>query len=147
MPTKRSDWRTEPMPDEHAVIPYSQRFTPAEHDKLKQGYMPRQQEDKWFIYLKDDTICFHRSWTGFCMYKVELTRQEDGSYTVSQAVVNRCRDQYTETDDAKDVQILATLVNSFLLHKGLPSPGETDALKGWSMFGRAITGDDEQLTE
>jgi len=28
-------------------------------------------EDKWFIFLEDDWLYLHRSWTGTCVYKVQ----------------------------------------------------------------------------
>jgi len=32
------------------------------------GLVPEEIEDKWFIYWEDDTLFFHRSWTGNCIY-------------------------------------------------------------------------------
>lgn len=29
-------------------------------------------EDKWFVHLTDGTLYFHRSWTGRCIYWLEL---------------------------------------------------------------------------
>ena len=38
--------------------------------KIGSCWMP---EDKWFIYWENDTLFFHRSWTGVCVYIVRFT--------------------------------------------------------------------------
>lgn len=29
-------------------------------------------EDKWFSYMDENTLYAHRSWTGYCIYIIEI---------------------------------------------------------------------------
>jgi 8-oxo-dGTP diphosphatase len=63
-PAKPTDWKTYPLPSKKITIRLDRTFSPQEMKRLSEGLVPRQMEDKWFIYWKDDTLYFHRSWTG-----------------------------------------------------------------------------------
>ena len=83
----RSDWKIEPMPELKTQLQVEEIFTKEEYEYLSWGLIPKRMEDKWFIYLKEDWLNFHRSWTGFCIFKVRLERFEDG-YKIAEAWVN-----------------------------------------------------------
>jgi O-acetyl-ADP-ribose deacetylase len=121
----RARWKTQPMPAKRAAIPLQRRFDPEEHARLALGLIPQQMEDKWFIYLEDDWIHFHRSWTGKTIYQVRLRPAGEGS-VVEEAWVNRDLDEYKGTDDAKDAAMLSFLIERLLLgrHVMFPVPGE-----------------------
>lgn len=54
------------------AIPYTGVFTRKELKQLKLGIVPREMEDKWFIYFEATHLFFHRSWTGQPVYRVTL---------------------------------------------------------------------------
>jgi hypothetical protein len=54
-------------------------------------------EDKWFIYHDSGWVYFHRSWTGFCIYKLRFEQVGD-QFVVREAWVTRDREQYTNDD-------------------------------------------------
>ena len=39
---------------------------------LKTGLVPKEMEDKWFIYYEHPRLFFHRSWTGQPVYRLTL---------------------------------------------------------------------------
>jgi hypothetical protein len=101
-------------------------------------------EDKWFIYWKDDTLFFHRSWTGFCIYVVSFSAEGDSCRMIA-ADVNRDSEQYQGTNDERDAEMISYLVDVLLLHQKtvFPSakpPSEKQPLTIWSQIGRAMLG-------
>ena len=64
---KVSDWETTPLPAKRTKIVLERRFSTEEIQCMRSGLIPAVMEDKWFIYWQDDTLFFHRSWTGFCI--------------------------------------------------------------------------------
>jgi len=115
----RASWKTQPMPEARASVPYARSFDAAEHERVTRGIVPGQMEDKWFVFHEPPWLWFHRSWTGVAIYAVKL-RVEGAGSAVEEAWVNRAPEQYRETDDAHDVAILSFLVERILL-------GKTDA--------------------
>ena len=107
-------------------------------------------EDKWFIYWKNDGLFFHRSWTGYCIYVVRFVAKAD-NFMMIEADVNRDPEQYNETNDENDIEMISCLVDVVLLHKEANFPNsepssERQALQDWSQVGRAMLGqypDDE----
>ena len=74
-PAESSDRGTRPMPDKHTLISLDRRFTAQQMQRIRTGLLPRQMEDKWFIYWSDGRLCFHRSWTGSCIYVARFSRE------------------------------------------------------------------------
>ena len=120
-PATRADWKTEPMPDARASISYGRVFDAAEHTRLTRGIVPEEMEDKWFVFYDAPWLWFHRSWTGFGIYAVKL-RVTDAGSTVEEAWVNRAPEQYRETDDAYDAELLSFLVERLLLGRDVRFP-------------------------
>lgn len=141
---KRSDWKTEPLPFEHVVIPLVQHFTSEEMTVIRRGVIPEQMEDKWFIYWSDGELFFHRSWTGCCVYVVKFQADKDGFKTV-ETRVNRDPLQYGETNDGKDKAMISFLIDVVLFHRAHDFPGsgpsELQVLMQWSQTGRAVLGE------
>jgi hypothetical protein len=79
MPRARADsWKREPFAQGEPIA-YAREFTAAEFDRLKEGLLPYQMEDKWFVYFEAPYLYFHRSWTGMPAYRVALTPKGDGA--------------------------------------------------------------------
>ncbi len=78
------------------------------------GHLPRDMDDKWFIFFSNGWLYFHRSWTGACIYGVRL----DGSPTgvrVADAWASRDTDQYRSPGLDADVTLVQQLIASRLL--------------------------------
>ena len=139
----RSDWKTRNLPRRKTTLRLDRRFSPEEMARIRQGVIPEAQEDKWFIYWKDDALFFHRSWTGICIYVARFTA-EGTAWRMVRADVNRDPGQYTETDDEQDVNLISSLIDMLLLHRHPAFPdGDSaaqSALMHWSLAGRAMMG-------
>lgn len=104
----KDSWKTLDMPDEHAEFLLDISLTDEGIQWLKKGVLPKEMEDKWFIYSMNDTIYFHRSWTGYCIYIVKLLDHNHVSVTV-----NRNPEQYFGTDIEKDKKLIEDLLYWF----------------------------------
>lgn len=140
----KSDWKTEPMPAQRAVLALGLAFSPEDIATIRLGVIPEAMEDKWFIYWSRKRLYFHRSWTGLCIYVVRFTAGRD-RWTAVDALANRDRGQYLETDDERDKAMISFLIDVVLLHRSHEFPSmepsdEKRALMQWSQVGRAGIG-------
>jgi hypothetical protein len=110
-----------PLPSERAPLVVEREFTLDEHARLAYGVVPEQMEDRWFIFLEDATLFFHRSWTGHCIYQVTLARHGT-TYVIAEALVNRDSTQYQGGGDDFDQRLLLFLINHLLLGEPYPLP-------------------------
>jgi len=143
-PAEPSDWKVKPLPEKQTTIPLDRLFSQAEMQKIRQGLRPEQMEDKWFIYLKDEALYFHRSWTGICMYILRF-KTEEGSVRLIQAEVNRDPEQYQNVDDKYDADLIYYLIDVLLLGRAAdfpvnPASPLDGALQNWSLAGRVMLG-------
>lgn len=145
---QKSDWETKPMPKENVAVFLQHEFSLDDYEKLQYGFIPKQQEDKWFIYFEDNKIYCHRSWTGFCVYIVKLEVAQRKSKIVK-ITINRDRDQYSEKDNDWDCRFVVYLINLLLLNKSNPYPEKEDidpeksAVQQWTQVGRAMFEEEE----
>src|SRR5689334_10666357 len=114
--TRYSFWDIlRPMPGLHEDLPFARTFTREEYDVIARGLVPADMDDRWFIFLENDKLYFHRSWTGTCIYQITLDRTDRDSIVVTDALVNRDPDEYKIADDEFDVALLTFLIDGLLL--------------------------------
>ena len=102
----RNDWKTEPMPKQHDRFVLTRSFSDEEMDALRLGNVPQAMEDKWFWYMEGSALFAHRSWTGYCIYRIDF--QEDHRHVVT---VNRDPKQYSCTSTEEDRKTLNKLLD------------------------------------
>ncbi len=142
-PVRKTDWKNKPFPEEHKALEGDFiTFSEDEYEKLRGGFMPRVMEDKWFIYFDDDKLYCHRSWTGICIYVAHFRKKDENEYVLDTLKINRNKDQYSATDDKKDIAIFLSLIGRFLLGKKVKLPqlrdDEFNVISQWSIFGRQM---------
>ena len=117
--TARADsWKREAF-TAGAAIPYRQRFSRPEYDKLREGLVPRSMEDKWFVYFSEPLLFFHRSWTGKPVYRVKLEAATEGASTVEAL----CAPDVLEHGGAAyHAQLLDFLISNLVLGKAEEFP-------------------------
>lgn len=141
---KPTDWKTKSLPSKRTSIRLDRTLSSKEMQRIRLGLVPVQMEDKWFIYWKNNALFFHRSWTGFCIYVVRFATEGENCRMI-EADVNRNPEQYTETNDERDAEMISYLVDVLLLHQEAVFPSdepssESQALRNWSQVGRAMLG-------
>ncbi len=145
-PAKRDSWKTQPLPDARVRIPFTRDFDAQERERIAVGIVPSQMEDKWFIFLEDGWLFFHRSWTGVCVYAVRLIAVGSGS-AVDEAWANRDPGQYPNVDEEFDVRMLSFLIDRLLLGRRVAFPVEgenrSDSVLRHHLVGYARANDED----
>ena len=103
---RRSDWKTKPMPKQHDTFVLRRSFSDKEMDVLRRGNIPKAMEDKWFWYMEEQTLWAHRSWTGYCIYRIDFKENDDHIVTV-----NRDPKQYECSSIEQDIESLNKLLD------------------------------------
>ena len=103
---RRGDWKTQPMPEQNATFVLHRPFSDEEMEALRRGNVPKAMEDKWFWYMEGSTLWAHRSWTGYCIYRIDF--QEDDCHIVT---VNRDPEQYSSAGIEEDAASLNKLLD------------------------------------
>jgi len=135
------------MPSNKQPLTLRREYSPEEYALLAHGLVPKQMEDKWFIFLEDGRLYLCRSWTGCCIYEVAFIEQ-NGQYVMAEAWVNRDPGQYKSTDDRYDALLLLYLIEHLMLGRKVEFPQCSDLdpdqniLQQWSMIGRGREGID-----
>ena len=119
--TTKDSWKNEDLPEDVAELSYNRIFNAEEYSKLILGLKPQAMEDKWFVYFDEGYLYLHRSWTGYCIYRLRLVVVDQG-YKVDEVLANRNAEQYNEKDDSYDGEIMDFLVSNLLLGESKPFP-------------------------
>lgn len=103
---ERNDWKRRDMPEQQDSFLFRRPFTAEQMAVLRHGSIPQEMEDKWFWFMEGDTLFAHRSWTGYCIYRIDFKPDQNHLVTV-----NRDPEQYGCTSAAEDAQNLNKLLN------------------------------------
>ncbi len=109
-----ASWKIKPMPEARKELSLTGLYSEEEYEQIGAGFLPQSQDDKWFIYLEGEWLHFHRSWTGTCIFQLQIVLG-NCQYHAIKAIVNRDPEQYRNTNDQQDVQLLSHLVDDLLL--------------------------------
>lgn len=119
-------------------------FTDKQFLKLKNGLIPERFEDKWFIYYENEWLYFHRSWTGFGIFKAQVIKEQDG-YSIKEFWAERNKEKKKYDDDHADIESISFLIAMGLLgidvrelyvERNIQS--DNDCVNGWSNFGNLL---------
>lgn len=110
----RENWEIKPMPELKAMLPLKRSFSIAQYQRLSWGLVPEGTQDKWFIFLEDHWLYFHRSWTGYCIYQIHLEPVLD-KYHVTETWVNCDPEQHKTKNDQLEIDLLNFVIDKLLL--------------------------------
>lgn len=116
---RATDWNALPLPDQRATLAIGWDCSADEMARIRQGLIPEQMEDKWFLYWHDSALYCHRSWTGFCIFVARFA-ERDGRWTLVDAEVNRNPEEYDQKSDEADIELLRFLIEKLLLDRDTP---------------------------
>jgi len=123
MTATAASWKCEPF-REGAPISYRAVFNAEELARLKTGLIPRQMEDKWFIYYDEPHLFLHRSWTGQAVYRLTLKSLPEGA-EVTETLWSK--ELAAVTWEAEyQVQLLDFLLSNLMLGQSKPFPMPPD---------------------
>ena len=107
----KNSWKTLPMPQEHVTVPLDIALTAGQMANVRLGHIPEAMEDHWFMYCTDTRICYHRSWTGYCIFEAEYEASGDG-YKVTCLTINTDKEQHTATPKEAEARFRSLLKSS-----------------------------------
>lgn len=108
-PAMQGDVDVPSMPERHVRIPIDLVLREYEIQRLRYGFYP-DNDTRWFVYVADNCLYFHRSWTGFCIFKMPI-QVKDGVYRLNELIANRDPDQYNPTEDHDDRETIVDLLH------------------------------------
>ncbi len=117
----RDSWKIKELPEAVARLELDGVISAEHVPLLKNGYIPRSPQDKWFIFYEDSWVYFHRASSGSCIFKLRLEPNED-HLVAPYVLVNRDPAQYRTIDDNYDVEIMAYLIDRYLFGRNPPFP-------------------------
>lgn len=117
----RSSWKTAGLDRPLDPVDYTDTFTDAEFAGIQRGLVPKDMDDKWFIFFEDPILYLHRSWTGNLIFTVELSAVPGGA-RVLHAYVVRDQDTYSRASNEEAAKLLPWLVRGLLLRQDFPFP-------------------------
>jgi hypothetical protein len=110
----RTSWKTLPPPARREALFLSLHFSDVDGERMMMSYIPKDMDDKWFIFFEDGWLYFHRSWTGACIYGVRLDGSSMG-VRVTDAWASRDTDQYRSPGLDTDITLVQKLIVNCLL--------------------------------
>ncbi|WDA42012.1 hypothetical protein [Erythrobacter sp. BLCC-B19] len=109
----RATWKHLPMPAKRQALYLALSFDTDEVECIRRGFIPRDMDDKWSIFVEDDWLYFHRSWTGFCIFAVRLEPAANG-VVIREGWASRDPEQYHGSSAAEEQRQIAALIDSLL---------------------------------
>ncbi len=97
-------------------LPFELECTQEEFRSIERGLVPEEMEDKWFAFVEDWTLYWHRSWTGLCVYAIQFQPIAGGVRALRARV---CSDTaaYRAADDHAEAAWLERLIRTWLLKR------------------------------
>lgn len=109
----RCSWQNLRWPVERQHFDLPMHFNNAEAERLQQGLIPDDMNDRWFIFFEEGWLFFHRSWTGDCIFGVRLDETPDGG-RVLDAWSSRDDDRYKSPGLDDEKRLVADLITMCL---------------------------------
>jgi 8-oxo-dGTP diphosphatase len=111
-----SDWPILPCPDQRAQFELDIVLSGEEAARVRQGLIPQGSDDRWFLFVEDDVLYCHRSWTGACVFGARLAVERDVTRLVD-CWVSRDADAYDSTNIEADRADFRALLESHLIYR------------------------------
>lgn len=110
----RNSWKTRPHPTEREHFTLALAVTEADVERISRGHVPEEMDDRWFIYFEESWLYFHRSWTGACVFGLQIDRTAAG-FSTGDCWVSRNKDEYNSSDVERDKESLTKLFTRYFL--------------------------------
>ncbi len=131
---QRSDWDNEPIKMPQDIPPPARIWTDEEMERIRRGYIPQIMDEKWFIFVEDDRLYAHRSWTGYGVYEATFAPVE-GGYVIESAAITGDDSIYRRSSNEDDSQILEMIIVGHLTGGSISAEGlsRQDPVMNWEL--------------
>jgi hypothetical protein len=110
-PVARTSWKTLPAPHKRERLDVREIFSDAAADRMRDGHLPVDMDDRWFIFFEDGWLNFHRSWTGAHIFALKLDGCPAG-IRVLEGWASREPEQYRSQDIEHDRKVVVRLIHT-----------------------------------
>ena len=110
----RDSWKREPLPTERVPLEYSRMLNHIDASRMRDGFIPSEMEDRWFILFDEEWLLFYRSWTGLCIYGLKFESFPEGMRVVD-SWVNCDPSQYLPIDRGLEHALLDRLIDRMVI--------------------------------
>ena len=93
----KNSWKVTPM-DIPYKIEVSILLTEGQYLHLTKGFIPRDMDDRWFIYFENDILHLYRSWTGFEFFNAPIHKVKE-TYLIPYFMVEKNTEKYNASSD------------------------------------------------
>lgn len=111
-------WEISPMPSKQIKVSIALEVSAEEMRQAGMGLIPREMEDRWFMYCNGGHMYWHRSWSGYCIFDAVYVHKGDG-FLFTSLHINGSTQQYTPDDTGKAVATFYSLLRSVCSYKVL----------------------------
>ena len=108
-----------PIREPVAIPPPNMLISRDEMQAIAMGYAPVGMADRWFAFMEDDHLFFHRSWTGHGIYEATFVATGPGFVMISACVESDPARYRPELDLIEECDLLRDLI---VLVSGEPTP-------------------------
>jgi hypothetical protein len=115
---KRNSWKSVALVD-GVEVPYRSAFSAREFERIKCGLIPKDMEDKWFIYYEAPHLFLHRSWTGQGVYRLTFDEKADEALSIEALCA---KDVLSRSTPAYHARLVHWLIHNLLLGANEPFP-------------------------
>jgi hypothetical protein len=112
MIAKRNMWKTNPFPETFESFQLDRTYNVSKFEKLIEGIVPEEMEDKWFVFYEEPWLFLHHSWSGDGEFKVRF-ESADGGRRVAEVLAARDAKQRSSNDIRQDQLLMAALLDGF----------------------------------
>lgn len=106
----KNDWKICEMPTENDFFYLEREFSTDEIESLRIGIIPQNMDDRWFCYMEGNNLFWHRSWTGCCVFILEINPSE----SLHRVQVNRNKNQFNLDNPQEEKELLNHLLTAFI---------------------------------
>jgi hypothetical protein len=117
----RSSWPRLTFDGPFVVIPWRAAFSERQFELIRQGAIPVDMDDKWFAFFEEPELFVHRSWTGFCIYRVTFGQEQEQRLVATASVLDD-EQRYRRKHNQQEAEFLDFLVHRLLLKEPRPLP-------------------------
>ena len=105
-----------PMDKPHTV-PIRLRFTQQQYEKLKKG-IDDEMDARWFVYVEDNIVHCHRTWTGYEVFRAEL-KPDSESYIITELIAESNKKKYNSENEEREVLSFCKVIAWLTLQTGI----------------------------
>ncbi|MFG2480982.1 hypothetical protein [Streptomyces fagopyri] len=90
-------------------------WTDEDWDRIRRGYRARDMDEKWNVFVEEDVLFMHRSWTGHGVYEAFFAPAACGGRKMVSAVVEADQERCRSRGDAYDCLMLELIISAIVL--------------------------------